>query len=246
MTTMQKTIIGAALAAALGTGMFEACQASRLRNRVQSLQQRQEPLAEQIQKLLQERGELTNKVNALLADNERLNRNTAEILKLRGEVARLRPLRNAVATLQRMATQSALALAQWKPEELANVGRSTPLDALQTYLWSAVTTNVSELARCLTPDDSDPPTEDTIRRFVEDARIHPDKSALEFKAVSQTVVSPDEVLLGMSALLSGNGGIIKTLTLRNVNGEWKLVLFNERHEGAVTYGANFGTQTPWP
>ncbi|MGO9202650.1 MAG: sigma-70 family RNA polymerase sigma factor [Limisphaerales bacterium] len=246
MTTMQKTIIAAALAAALGTGVFEAWQASRLRNEVRTLQQQQGPLVGQIQKLLQERGELTNKVSALLADNERLNRNTAEILKLRGEVARLRPLRNAVATLQKAATQSASALAEWKPEELANVGRSTPQDALQTYLWSAVTTNVSELARSITPDDGDPPGEDTIRRFVEDARIHPNRSVLEFKVVSQTVVSPDEVLLGMSALLSEAGGIVKTLTLRNVNGEWKMVLFNERREGAVTHGADLGTQTPWP
>src|SRR5436190_20404937 len=41
MTTLQKTIIGATLAAAVSTGIYEARQASMLRNQVQTLQQQQ-------------------------------------------------------------------------------------------------------------------------------------------------------------------------------------------------------------
>lgn len=90
MTTLQKTIIGATLAAAVGTGIYEARQASQLRDQIQTLQQQQAPLTEQIRKLEQEQEEATRQLAALRDDNERLNRNAAELLKLRGEVARLR------------------------------------------------------------------------------------------------------------------------------------------------------------
>ena len=48
MTTLQKAIIGATLAAAVGTGIYEARQASRLRNEVQRLQQKETAGVEQI------------------------------------------------------------------------------------------------------------------------------------------------------------------------------------------------------
>jgi len=55
MTTLQKTLITAAIAAAIGGGIYEARQNSRLRGQVQSLQQQQAPLTEQIQQLTRER-----------------------------------------------------------------------------------------------------------------------------------------------------------------------------------------------
>jgi RNA polymerase sigma factor (sigma-70 family) len=51
MTTLQKTVITAALAAAVGMGIFEAHQAVQLRGQVQILQEQQAPLADQIQQL---------------------------------------------------------------------------------------------------------------------------------------------------------------------------------------------------
>ena len=92
MTTLQKTIIGATLAAAVGTGVFEVHQNSQLRDRVQTLRQQQAPLAEQIRQLQRERDDATNQLAGLLAENVRLksNSNENELLKLRGEVAQLR------------------------------------------------------------------------------------------------------------------------------------------------------------
>jgi len=52
MTTLQKTIIGATLAAAVGTGIYEARQASNARAEAEALRQQQAPLAEQIQQNL--------------------------------------------------------------------------------------------------------------------------------------------------------------------------------------------------
>ena len=92
MTTLQKTLITTTLAAAVGAGVYEARQASMLRSQVQTVQQQQAPLAEQIQQLQRERDDMTKRLAELQAENEQLksNQNTAELLKLRDEVARLR------------------------------------------------------------------------------------------------------------------------------------------------------------
>ena len=97
MTTLQKTVIGATLAAAVGTGIYEAGQASRLRNEVQTLQQQQAPLTEQIQRLSRDRTDATRQLATLRDENERLNRNTAELLRLRSEVTKLRPVAQRIA-----------------------------------------------------------------------------------------------------------------------------------------------------
>jgi RNA polymerase sigma factor (sigma-70 family) len=86
MTALQKTVVAATIAVLAGAGIYEARQASQLRDQVQILQQQQAPLAEQIQQLQRERESATNRLDALQADNERLNRNTRELLRLRAEI----------------------------------------------------------------------------------------------------------------------------------------------------------------
>ncbi len=83
MTTLQKAIIGTMLVVAVGTGIYQARQ-------VQKLRKQQAPLAEQIRQLQGERDEGARQLATLRDDNERLNRNTVELLKLRGEVGILR------------------------------------------------------------------------------------------------------------------------------------------------------------
>src|SRR6266404_1107622 len=90
MTTLQKTMIGATLAAAVGTGIFEARQASTMRSQVQTLQQQQAPLDQQMEGLRQERDQAAEKLEASQQENERLRQDAAEVPKLRGELARLR------------------------------------------------------------------------------------------------------------------------------------------------------------
>jgi RNA polymerase sigma factor (sigma-70 family) len=111
MTILQKTIVTASIAVAVGTGIYEARQVSTLRTQVQTLQQQQAPLAEQNQQLLRERDATTHQFAALRDDNERLNQNTTELLKLRGEVARLR---NAAIQANDPLAQTTLA---WKAKE---------------------------------------------------------------------------------------------------------------------------------
>jgi len=90
MTALQKTIVTATIAVLAGAGIYEARQAAQLRDQNQTLQQRQSPMAEQITQLQAEREKDAERLSALRDDNERLNRNTAELLRLRGEAARNR------------------------------------------------------------------------------------------------------------------------------------------------------------
>jgi RNA polymerase sigma factor (sigma-70 family) len=92
MTTLQKITITVAFVAAAGAGIFEARQATQLREQNQTLQQQQAPLAEQIQQLQRERDDAMKQLGGLLAENAQLksNPNETELLKLRGEVGVLR------------------------------------------------------------------------------------------------------------------------------------------------------------
>ena len=92
MTTLQKTIIGAALAAAVGTGIYEARQASQLREQNQTLQQQQAPLTDQVRQLQRERDEASNRLAALTDEIARFRaeQKQAEVLRLRGQVGTLK------------------------------------------------------------------------------------------------------------------------------------------------------------
>ncbi len=83
MTTLQKTVVAVAFTAAVGAGVFEAHQASTLRDRVQALQQDQTPLNARIQSLQRDIDSSASNVSALREENERLKQNTAELLQMR-------------------------------------------------------------------------------------------------------------------------------------------------------------------
>ncbi len=90
MTTLQKTIVAAALAAAVGTGIYAVHQGAQLRGQIRMLEDRQAPLTAQIQQLQGERDDATNRAAALAAQLASVKRNPSEVLKLRGEVGALR------------------------------------------------------------------------------------------------------------------------------------------------------------
>jgi RNA polymerase sigma factor (sigma-70 family) len=89
MTTLQKTLVTATIAVLAGAGIYEAHQAAQLQNQIQTLQQQQAPLADQIRRLQYERDNATNQVAGLLAENGQLksHSNENELLRLRGQVA---------------------------------------------------------------------------------------------------------------------------------------------------------------
>jgi RNA polymerase sigma factor (sigma-70 family) len=90
MTTLQKTLVTATVVLLAGAGIYEARQAAQLREQNRALQQQQAPLTEQIQQLQAQRNEASNQLAALIETISSLNGQSAELARLRGEVARLR------------------------------------------------------------------------------------------------------------------------------------------------------------
>ena len=104
MTTLQKTIITATIAAAVGTGIYEAHQASTLRTQVQTLQQQQSPWTEQNQQLQRERDDAANRLAMLQQASEQMRRDTPGLARER-EVARLQADARELAQLKAAETQ---------------------------------------------------------------------------------------------------------------------------------------------
>lgn len=71
MTTLQKTLVTATVAVLAGAGIYEARQAAQLRDQVQTLQQQQAPLAEQIQQTKTEQAGMTNATIAFAVEESR-------------------------------------------------------------------------------------------------------------------------------------------------------------------------------
>lgn len=90
MITLKKTLAVAALAAAGGTGIYEARQAAELRDKVHALQQQQAPLTEQIQQVQRQRDKVAGQFAAAQREIEQLQRDAADIHRLRGEVTLLK------------------------------------------------------------------------------------------------------------------------------------------------------------
>ena len=100
MTPLQKTIIGATLALAVGTNIYQGRHNSKLRDRLQTARQQLAQLTEQARQLTNERDSTFQTVEALRAEKDRVNRDIAEEVRLRGEVARLRTNAQEIARLK--------------------------------------------------------------------------------------------------------------------------------------------------
>ncbi len=92
MTTLQKAVIGATIAVAIGTGIFEARRASQLREEYQVLEQQKNSLAAQVGQMQHERDDAKTELASVSEENARLKsgQNLGELLKLRGQVGALR------------------------------------------------------------------------------------------------------------------------------------------------------------
>jgi hypothetical protein len=101
MTTIQKTIIAALVIAAIVAGLYAARQISSRRAPTQTseLQIEEQPaLSNEVQALRREHERATNALAALTAENAALKTNPSDVLKLRGEVGRLRQENESIAS----------------------------------------------------------------------------------------------------------------------------------------------------
>jgi RNA polymerase sigma factor (sigma-70 family) len=90
MTLLQKTVVTAALAIVAGVAIYQAHQASQLREQNQALQQQLAPLADQLQQLQHERDQASNRLAGMSEELALAKKNPSDVLKLRGEVTTLR------------------------------------------------------------------------------------------------------------------------------------------------------------
>ncbi len=148
MTALQKTIIAVMLAAAAGTGIYEAHQVSRLHEQNQTLQQQQAPLAEQIRELQRQRDDATNQLAAVNNEIARLQsgQQLNELLKLRGQVGALQ--QSLLSNLQTNSVSSAIANLLNDPAQRALNQIQAHEDAKDKYSTLAKTLNLS-------PSDAD-------------------------------------------------------------------------------------------
>ncbi len=92
MTLLQKTIVTASLAIVAGVAIYQAHQASQLREQNRALQEQLTPLTSQVQLLQQERDKASNQIAGMSEElaAAKKGQNPSEVLKLRGEVTTLR------------------------------------------------------------------------------------------------------------------------------------------------------------
>jgi len=100
MTTTQKLVVAAVVAASIGTGMYQGHRASRSESESRSLRQQLETMNQQVQQLAQERDEASNTLAAAQHQIEELRRDAAELPTLRGQVARLQGEARQLAEVQ--------------------------------------------------------------------------------------------------------------------------------------------------
>ena len=130
MTALQKTILAATVAVLAGAGIYEARQASQLRDQVQTLQKEQAVSAEQIQALQAEKENVVNQIAALNEKPQKASDNNLEVLKLRGEVG---VLRRESAEAKTPITRDMVETRYKNAQELARSGNTAA--ALSEFLW---------------------------------------------------------------------------------------------------------------
>jgi hypothetical protein len=104
MKRIHLTVIAAAIAAALATALYDARQVSRFRDQARDLEGQRDALAGQNRRLQSERDAALARLASAQQAAEHPRAETSELLKLRGEVARLRGESRELARLKASAT----------------------------------------------------------------------------------------------------------------------------------------------
>jgi RNA polymerase sigma factor (sigma-70 family) len=105
MTALQKTLIAVTVAVLAGAGIYEAHQASQLRAQVQTFQQQQTPLVNNLAKLEAENKRLSNLVSQAKDQKSLSQSQFNELLKLRGQSGQAQTAERELAKLKNAAAQ---------------------------------------------------------------------------------------------------------------------------------------------
>lgn len=159
MTTVQKIVIGAALTAAVGSGIYGARQSAQLREQNQTLAQQQAPLAEQVRQLQRERDEARDQLASLQEEAKQWTNNTTELLRLRGMAG---VARRAIAEADQLRAQ----LARQTSEASNNPVAGAMADAMKLAMEQQVEGQLARMKASLrlTPEQHEAAREILQRR----------------------------------------------------------------------------------
>ncbi len=231
MTTLQKTLVTATVAVLAGTGIFEAHQASQLREQSQKLQQQQAPLADQIRQLQQQRDDATNQLASLEAENELLksNPNQTELLKLRGEVG---VLRNQLQSLKSQSNQQVsrdAAGTQARPagnfiSKISSVGFESPENAFRSYMSAAASGDYDKLLAAMSPTCKAQAMTPEAKKQFEERTVTGAEERNNFRGLqflAKKSLGADKVDLEIVVYEFGKGPSISVQHMVKVENEWK-------------------------
>ncbi len=242
MTAFQKFLIISVFAALAGTGIYEANRASTLDRELKAIPQTQAPLASHFLDAQRERDAAVQQLNALRAENERLNRNDRELLRLRGEVG---ALRRELADAKQRATQpntrnadSSWALGQVKTMgEWKDVGLNSPLAAVETFWSAAANNNIERMKQCLVFDrrtNAEPVSDIYAKRETQsNGGLVQSIGEAGVRLTSQSAdwLDTDRTTIGVQVVGTRpypDGSVLNVtqgeeFQLLRVNGEWKII-----------------------
>ncbi|MDB6108665.1 MAG: polymerase, sigma-24 subunit, subfamily [Pedosphaera sp.] len=238
MTTLQKSLITVTLVAAVGAGVYQARQASRLRAQVQTIQQQLSPLADQNAELTRDRDNAVRQLAASRDELALLNTNKSELLRLRSETGRLRQQTNELGKLvQSWAATNAVDQSNeptsFPRDTWANVGFATPEATVQSFMWAKSRGDVKVAFDSATPEMKQS-VMDLYFKDKSDAEIsallvESAKTQTGVKILKRMAVADDQVIFQAHF----DGYPEKTyaiLTLKKTGDDWKVSSTEERHE----------------
>ena len=238
MTTLQKTLVTATLAVLAGAGIYEARQASHLREQNQTLRQHQAPLVEQVQQLQHERDNAMNQLAELAMANSQLKTDSdrSELLKLRGEVG---VLRRRNRELEEVATGAGLGLEQrvsstnfLAKESWEFAGFDTPEGALRTCFWAQSSGYANVWLACLGNSSLD--MVEAAKRAVGQGQINAERTQRLIDATAKWTgiqilkvvpISNHDALVQFELLSDVDGQTDRHVTLqemKKIHGIWKV------------------------
>ena len=216
MTTLQKTVITAVLAAAAGAGIFEAHQAAQLRGQVQTLQQQQAPLAEQIQQLQRERDDATNRLAGMAEEIAKNQKNNLELLKLRAELTQLKSSASEAKAKQKQEEPDGyLAM-----DQIQFSGYDTPQAAYKSFRWALVNSNYDDWSASMSPQDrNQPDNTGAFRGYVAE-----NKALTGLQILGEKKLGDDRVGLKVREDDDGGNTTIVVWPILRVGDQWKIHL----------------------
>ena len=242
MTTAQKTLIVVTIAAGVGAGIYQAHKASGLKTQVETLQEQQAPLAEQVQNLQKERDDATARLEAMTAQIVKSNSGNSELLRLRAQVAALRQQTNALAALKtpeprRASTNSLVANPSpnkiqqeyYSREQISFSGYAEPELAFKSIIWWSLQGDTNEMLNGMSPAMR--AVAETGLKNMSESQLAATKTRMQkitgYRLMDMEVQSNDKVAYNIVTLYSDGREVKEKVFFKRIGNEWKASAPNE-------------------